>query len=377
MLACCKGAYAGQSSGACLAGLESPPTSSPTDEGGLDVWYPDYSSGDYANGECINERPLPSGRVTYATMLACCKAAYGSQSSGKCLSNLESPPTTSPTNEGGADFFYPDYDTPWASAVCKNDLPLPFLPGGRPTYSSMLACCKGAYAGQSSGACLAGLESPPTSSPTDEGGLDVWYPNYAGDYSDGECINERPLPLGRPNYPTMLACCKAAYGSQSSGTCIAGLDSPPTVAPTTSGGLDVWYPNYAGDYANGMCINDYPLPSGRPTYPTQLACCKAAYGSQVSGNCLSNLESPPTTSPTTEVLEGYYADRSGDYASHVCSNERPAPPSEQLYDTKMQCCAAHYGSQSSKACYCDANPCYSCDCPGAASNSNCVGSLSC
>ena len=74
--------------------------------------------------------------------------------SGKCLAQLPSPPTTSPTGLGGADFFYPDYGTPWSHAVCKNTLPLPYTTGGRPEYHTGEACCLGAYAGQVSKACL-------------------------------------------------------------------------------------------------------------------------------------------------------------------------------------------------------------------------------
>ena len=72
------------------------------------------------------------------------KGAYAGQMSGACLAELDEPPTTSPTSEGGADFFYPDYETAWSEATCKNELPLPFGPGGRPIYDTMLACCKGA-----------------------------------------------------------------------------------------------------------------------------------------------------------------------------------------------------------------------------------------
>ena len=66
--------------------------------------------------------------------------------SGACLSQLKSPPTTSPTNTGNAgSLFYPDYSTAWPDAGCINVLP---VPSGRPTYTSRLACCKGAYGGQ-------------------------------------------------------------------------------------------------------------------------------------------------------------------------------------------------------------------------------------
>jgi hypothetical protein len=97
--------------------------------------------------------------------------------------------------------------------------PLPFGTGGRPTYDSMLACCKGAYAGQSSGACLASLPNPPTQSPTGSGGLDVYYPNYLN-WASGKCINDRPLPNGRPSYGTQQACCSGAYGGQTSNNCM-------------------------------------------------------------------------------------------------------------------------------------------------------------
>ena len=57
----------------------------------------------------------------------------------KCLEEMESPPTTSPTAEGGMDVWYPDYDTAWTEASCKNEYP---VPSGRPTYDSLLKCCK-------------------------------------------------------------------------------------------------------------------------------------------------------------------------------------------------------------------------------------------
>mmetsp|Transcript_34030 Transcript_34030/g.71596 ORF Transcript_34030/g.71596 Transcript_34030/m.71596 type:complete len:421 (+) Transcript_34030:124-1386(+) len=288
-LACCKGAYMGQTSGHCLATLPSPPTMAPTESGGLDVYYPDYGR-TWAEGMCINTRPLPSGRPTYSTMLSCCKGAYGGQMSGKCISQLPSPPTSSPTNSDyEVDFWYPQYEQSWSDATCSNKLPLPFNPGDRPTYSTMLSCCKGAYGGQMSGACLAALPSPPTMAPTDTGGYDFWYPDYGTPWSSATCKNERPLPFlpgGRPTYSTMIACCKGAYGGQTSGACLGSLPNPPTMTPTESGGLDVFYPDYDRNYGVGKCINDRPLPSGRPSYSTKQTCCTQAYGSQSSHFCM-------------------------------------------------------------------------------------------
>lgn len=79
----------------------------------------------------------------------------GGQMSGKCLAQLPSPPTTSPIGSGGLDFYYPDYDSAWSEATCKNDAPLPFAnKNDRPTYDSKEACCKGAYSGQVSHSCM-------------------------------------------------------------------------------------------------------------------------------------------------------------------------------------------------------------------------------
>lgn len=77
--------------------------------------------------------------------------------------------------------------------------------------------------------------------------------------------------------------------------------STTTQAPAAS---DKWYPDYNGDYAKGKCINELPLPTGRPNYSSGEDCCGAAYGNQASGFCLSSLNTgqttsnPPTGSPT-------------------------------------------------------------------------------
>merc|ERR1719491_2326579 len=213
--------------------LPQPPTTSPTDAGGLAIYYPDYNTA-WTEAGCLNERPKPSGRPSYSTMLACCKGAYGGQMSGKCLSMLPSAPTTSPTtSDYMSDFWYPDYETTWSEAGCSNKLPLPYNnKGDRPNYDTQFACCKGAYAGQTSGKCLSELASPPTTSPTSSDyESDFWYPDYETTWSEAGCSNKLPLPYNnkgdRPNYTTQFACCKGAYGGQTSGKCLSELASPP------------------------------------------------------------------------------------------------------------------------------------------------------
>ena len=102
----------------------------------------------------------------YATQLACCKAAFGGQYSGACIKGLPNPPTSKPTITTAANqsnSWYADYGTPWLTGGCKNTLPLPNH--AIIIYSSQLKCCKGAYGGQMSNACIKGLPNPPTKLP--------------------------------------------------------------------------------------------------------------------------------------------------------------------------------------------------------------------
>ncbi|KAL7544587.1 hypothetical protein ACHAWF_012292 [Thalassiosira exigua] len=217
-----------------------------------------------------------------------------------------SPAGSGPSTSPGANArWYPDYNSQYALGKCLNDAP---VPSGRPNYDTGLQCCNAAYAGQSSGACLK------------------------------KCVNDAPVPSGRPNYDTGLQCCNAAYAGQSSGACLKALPggaSPPSGpdSPTDSGpsppapnppadnpAEERWYPNYDPQYALGKCVNDAPVPSGRPNYDTGLQCCNAAYAGQSSGACLKALPggasppngpgtptdsgpSPPTPPPTRQPVD--------------------------------------------------------------------------
>ena len=180
-LQCCKAAFGGQTSNACVMGLPSPPTAkpsvalttiapitkSPTTEAGQGGgWYADYGT-PWPNAGCKNTIPLPVyATMFYTTQLACCKAAFGGQYSGACIKGLPNPPTSKPTITTAANqsnSWYADYGTPWLTGGCKNTLPLPNH--AIIIYSSQLKCCKGAYGGQMSNACIKGLPNPPTKSP--------------------------------------------------------------------------------------------------------------------------------------------------------------------------------------------------------------------
>ena len=156
------------------------------------AWHPTYSAG-WMLGHCTYR--IDCNSQSYLSELVCCKSAYRGQLSGKsnfiswsnpnhsrflfsifnvilytgkCISMLPSPPTTSPTNSDmTVKFYYARYEEPWANSGCSNKLPLPYNNmNDRPNYPTQLSCCRAAYGGQSSGTCLAELPSPPSTSPT-------------------------------------------------------------------------------------------------------------------------------------------------------------------------------------------------------------------
>lgn len=116
----------------------------------------------------------------------------------------------------------------WTVAGCKNTLPLAFKRGDRPEYASQLECCKMAYGGQTSQACIQGLAVPPTSSPTMAGGLDVWYRDTSKPWTEGTCTNAYPFPNNVGDISTQAktkeGCCKQVYVGQVSDACMCDVD---------------------------------------------------------------------------------------------------------------------------------------------------------
>jgi len=155
--------------------------------------------------------PKHSESTAVETITAAAAVDEGADQESRALSNCWG------GNDPGAA-WHPQYSAGWTGGYCRYTVDC-----NSPPYSSELACCKGAYAGQISGKCLSSLPNPPTTSPTDAGGLEVYYPDYDTTWTEAGCLNERPMPSGRPTYSTMLACCKGAYGGQMSGKCLSML----------------------------------------------------------------------------------------------------------------------------------------------------------
>ena len=64
-------------------------------------------------------------------------------------------------------------------------------------------------------------------------------------------------------------------------------DSPPSAA---------WHPIYSAGWSKGHC--HFTIDCNSPSYDTELSCCNGAYKGQTSGYCYSQLDNPPTISPT-------------------------------------------------------------------------------
>ena len=228
--------------------------------------------------------------------------------------------------------WHPVYSAGWNDGHCAFNSDC-----NAPAYDSQMDCCTDAYLNQASGACLESLPNPPTKTPTSaptgnpvvaptpptppaptptDGTAGFWYPDYqTSDWTIGVCKNAWPLPyeteFDRPNYPTQLECCQAAYGGQMSGACLEELPNPPTNSPTiASTGSPVvtppsptpptpptagfWYPDYATNWFDAGCLNTWPLigfnENDRPMYDTQLECCNQAYGGQTGNACIAQID---------------------------------------------------------------------------------------
>ena len=88
----------------------------------------------------------------YKSKLACCDGQYGGQVSGACKVDFANPSTTTTK-------WYTNYGMSWGIAGCKAAFQYPSYVST--FYDNQPDCCKGAYKGQRSGACLAGLATPP------------------------------------------------------------------------------------------------------------------------------------------------------------------------------------------------------------------------
>jgi len=157
-----------------------------------EMWHPNFSVAWSGRG-CTLKADCDSRG--YSTQVECCKGAFGGQMSGACIKGLPNPPTFSPTTAAGASGkWYVDQGGAWSTGGCKNTIPYPTY--ATVFFDTQLLCCKGAFGGQTSGACINGLPNPPTFSPTTAAGASgKWYVDQGGSWSTGGCKNTIPYPI--------------------------------------------------------------------------------------------------------------------------------------------------------------------------------------
>ena len=238
------------------------------------LWHPDYSKSWSVSG-CVYKKDCDS--PGWDTEAACCAGAYGGQTDGACSVIV--------SGGSGVPKWYPDYDTPWPMAGCKNTLPYPIHATN--FFDTQLGCCGGAFAGQISGACIAKLASPPTSKPTTVGDAGTgWYADYDTAWLYAGCKNTLPRPIYTiVVYNTELECCRAAYGGQSTDVCVQGLPNPPTKKPTAA---PTRKPTASPSKAPTRTPTASPskAPTRTPTVaPTPAPVCPVAGGKPAGGFC--------------------------------------------------------------------------------------------
>ncbi|KAL7427961.1 hypothetical protein ACHAXM_001095, partial [Skeletonema potamos] len=322
---CCAMAYAGQASGVCVGMIHSYPVESHL--------IPSSPTTDSTSVSSVTSRPSSNPSLAVERSLSPAPdsstiSSVTTQPTNKPVASFSAEEISQPTNKPLPSFFveeteeykwYPDYNPIWALGKCSNFSP---VPSGRPHYDSQSECCKMAYNGQASGACVGYTTSTVSK-------LETFYPDYNGDWSLGKCSNAYPAPGGRPQYNSQQECCDKAYAGQSSGACINDLPL------TTENGLDQFYPNYDPIFSKGICTNKFPLPHGRPIYASQSECCEFAYRGQASGACVNHKPSDTyelvsfAETFTSEFMAPHAALRSN-FVVYSCGESNSIP-----YDTAI------------------------------------------
>jgi len=139
------------------------------------------------------------------------------------------PPCPCPSSSSNNYYYlYRDDSQPWSTSGCVQKADC-----DSPGYDNQATCCAAQYGGQTDGACSSVLATPVTNLNAGK-----FYADYDTTWSTAGCKNTVPHPkYATILYTTLLECCMAAFGGQTSNACVMGLPSPPTmkpsVAPTT------------------------------------------------------------------------------------------------------------------------------------------------
>ena len=122
------------------------------------------------------------------------------------------------------------------TAGCKNTTPLP--PHATLFYATQLACCKGAYSGQISNACIKGLPSPPTklpvlkpsSKPSQIAGITIFAPTSLSP------TTSTATPTASPSQSPMTSTATLTASPSQASTNLTGGPgtASPSLSPTTS-----------------------------------------------------------------------------------------------------------------------------------------------
>ncbi|EJK69194.1 hypothetical protein THAOC_09578 [Thalassiosira oceanica] len=267
------------------------PTSGPTVY--TEYWYPDYEVA-WKVSYCLSTergQPVPKGRPLYLTNADCCLGAYAGQVSETCFQNMENPPTQSPTSDSPtvsptteiAPFYYPRavdevrllqheaspiQDWGQWSGICLSELENP--PSASPTTNQPTA--EGQTAPPPTGNASAPPPSQINAQTTPSQADTLWYPRYDdGGQASNSCVRELDSP------PTQTPTAETVE---------------PTVSPT---GI-VWYPDFETEWTKAGCLSTrpFPFPHGtRITYKSEATCCKREYRGQDPPVCLCNSDSLP------------------------------------------------------------------------------------
>ena len=312
--------------------------------------------------ECGRTSPIDTTSVTTTSPGKSTATASPSQS---LTTNTASPSTRSTSSHktstpsaspAAAGKWYAEQGT-WSISGCKNTIPYPIY--ATVFFDDQLACCKGAYDGQTSGACIKGIPNPPTFSPTTSTPTTTNVTNTYLPNSDDTTNASNPSPNETVKNPECDS--EPDFVSMKSGTgCKEYIYCEQNVIVLTVSCPDGLLFNgmYCDFSENVVCVDPETVTSTTsPGKSTALTPIETASPSQ---SLTTNTASPSTRSTSSHTTSTpsvgpaaagkWYAEQ-GTWSIGGCKNTIPYPIyATVFFDNQLACCKGAFDGQMSGAC---------------------------
>jgi hypothetical protein len=298
----------------------------------------------------INTIPVittsPSKSTATASPSQSLIANTASPSTSSTSSHTTSTPSASPAAAGK---WYAEQGT-WSIGGCKNTIPYPVY--ATVFFDNQLACCKGAFDGQTSGACIKGIPNPPTFSPTTSTPTttNVTITNLPN--SDDTTNASTPSPNEIVTNPECDA--EPDFISMKSGTgCKEYIFCEHNVIVLTITCPDGLLFNgmYCDFSENVVCVDPETVTSTTNPGHETASPSQSLTVSTASPSTRSTSSHTTSTHSVSSAATGKWYAEQGTWSIGGCKNTIPYPIyATVFFDNQLACCKGAFDGQTSGAC---------------------------